>query len=82
MDAPEKPKAKELADAVGISPPYASMILSDDPAKNRIPPRSLAIAIFRATEWRHPSIEALTEQQMRVFEEVDPWIPPKEREAA
>jgi hypothetical protein len=84
MAAPEKPKAKDVADEAGISPPYASMILSDsdDPAKSRTPPRSLAILIYRKFRWRHPSIVALTEHQMRVIEEVDPWVPPKQREAA
>jgi hypothetical protein len=77
-------KAPSQAELVklGISQPYASMILSDsdDPAKRRTPARSLAIRIFRETGWKHPSIETLTEEQMRVFEEVDPWTPPKERQ--
>lgn len=51
------------------------MILSEsaDPEKFRKPPRSLAIVIFRKLNWKHPSIADLTEDQMRVFEEVDPW---------
>ena len=71
------PSPKELSEAVGISPSYASMILSesDDPAKSRTPPRSLAILIFRKLAWRHPSITDLTDEQMKVFEEVDPWTP-------
>ena len=84
MDEPKLPSPKELVEATGISSSYASMILSesDDPAKSRTPPRSLAIAIYRGTGWKHPSIVALTDEQMRVFEEVDPRTPPKEREAA
>jgi hypothetical protein len=76
----EAPSPKELSDAVGISPSYASMILSesDDPAKSRTPPRSLAILIFRKLGWKHRSIEALTEEQMRLFEECDPWTPKRE----
>lgn len=72
------PSPKELVEVTGISSSYASMILSGD----RKPARSLAIRIFRETGWTHESIAELTEKQMRVFEEVDPWIPPKEREAA
>lgn len=56
------------------------MILSDDPDKGRVPPKSLAILIFRKTGWPHPSIADLTEDQMRVLEEVSPWTPPKERQ--
>lgn len=37
-----KPAPKELVDALGISPSYASMILSGE----RIPPPGLAAAIF------------------------------------
>jgi hypothetical protein len=48
---------------------------SDDTAKSRTPPRSLAILILRKTGWKHPSIADLTEGQMAVFEEVDPWSP-------
>jgi hypothetical protein len=50
------------------------MILSDGDHK-RVPPRSLAILIFRKTGWLHESIADLTEDQMRVFEQVDPWTP-------
>ncbi len=57
--------------AVGISKTYASQILS---GKQR-PAISLAIHIFRETGWRHARIADLTEGQMAVFEEVDPWTP-------
>jgi hypothetical protein len=75
----EIPSPKALVDASGISPSYASMILSDGEHK-RTPPRSLAIRIFRETGWKHPSITDLTETQMKVFEEVDPWVAPKNRQ--
>lgn len=71
----DKPSPKALIEATGISPSYASMILSGD----RTPPRSLAILILRKTGWKHSSIGDLTEAQMQVLEQVDPWTP---REAA
>jgi hypothetical protein len=70
-----KPTQTELIEATGISQPYASMILMDQGEHRRVPARSLAILIFRKTGWKHPSIADLTEEQMRVFEEVDPWSP-------
>lgn len=76
MDAPT-PKA--LADAGGISLSYANKILIDGEHR-RIPPRPLAIRIFRETGWKHPSIATLTETQMLMSEELDPWTPPKERQ--
>jgi transcriptional regulator with XRE-family HTH domain len=64
-----KPSPKELSEAVGISPSYASMILSGD----RSPARPLAIAIFRKLGWKHSIITDLTDEQMRVLEQVEPW---------
>lgn len=75
----EKPSPQALVEAAGISISYANKILIDGEHK-RTPPRSLAILIFRLTGWPHPSIRGLTEDQMKVFEEVDPWTPPKERQ--
>lgn len=77
------PTSKELSETASISLSYASMILSesDDQNKSRTPPRSLAILIFRKLNWKHPSIADLTEAQMQVFEQVDPWIPTKLRAA-
>lgn len=68
------PTPKELCEAAGISLSYANKILLDGDHR-RVPPRSLAILIFRKTGWRHESIAELTEDQMAVFEEVDPWTP-------
>lgn len=57
--------------SLGISKAYASMILS---GKQR-PAVALAIHIFRATGFRHERIANLTEHQMAVFEQVEPWTP-------
>ena len=67
----DKPSISELREATGISQSYASMILSD----TRVPPRPLAIRIFRATGWPHPSIADLTAEQITVLETVEPWAP-------
>jgi hypothetical protein len=72
------PTPKELTEAVDISISYANKILMSDGDHRRIPPRSLAILIFRRTGWRHDSIAGLTEEQMMVFEQVDPWSPRSE----
>lgn len=66
-----------MCEASGISYAYAYLIDNGD----RIPPRPLAICLFRKTGWRHPVIEAMTEDQMRVYEEVEPWVAPSERAA-
>jgi hypothetical protein len=68
----DKPSPKALVEAAGISPSYASMILSDGEHK-RIPPRSLAILIYRETGWRHDCIAELTDEQMKLLEEIEPW---------
>lgn len=65
----------ELSRAAGISVPYASQILSADPVKARAPSRPLAIHIMRATGWRHESIADLTDEQIAVLEELEPWKP-------
>lgn len=69
----EKPGTMELARAAGISKSYASEILNDE--SDKAPSRSLAIHIYRKLNWRHSSIADLTEEQMRVLEQVDPWTP-------
>lgn len=69
------PRTQELADAAGISKSYASEILA---GKRENLGRPLAIHIYRMTGWRHSSIADLTEDQMRVFEQVDPWSSPRE----
>lgn len=72
MDVP--PKTIELASAAGISKSYASEILN-----GRQPNRPLAIHIFRKTGWRHPLIAGLTDEQIAVFEQVEPWTAPGEK---
>lgn len=74
----ETPTIKALTDAVGISPSYASMILSGA----RSPARPLAIAIYRATDWRHALIADLTDEQIAVLETVEPYAPPQRENAA
>lgn len=71
-DMSQKPGTAELADKAGISKSYASEILAD---KRPTLGRPLAIHIYRKTGWRHPSIADLSDEQMRVFEAVDPWTP-------
>lgn len=66
-----------LADATGISLPYASQIISG----KRIPPRSLAIHIFRRTGWRASIIEALSDEDMATLERIEPWAPKREQAA-
>lgn len=74
----DAPSIKDLTEATGISQSYASMILG----AARTPPRALAIAIYRKTAWRHPTIADLSDEQINVLESVEPWTPPKERAAA
>jgi len=78
----EKPSPKQLVEVAGISPAYASMILSDDADKARTPARSLAIVIFRKLGWRHPVIADLSEDQMKVLEQVEPWAPRRAQDQA
>ena len=67
----ETPTTAGLAEAAGISKSYASEIVNGV----RKPSRSLAIHIFRRTAWKHAAIETLTEAQIAVFEQVEPWSP-------
>ncbi len=62
---------------LGISQAYASMILRGE----RVPPRPLAIRMFREFEWKHPSIADFTDAELALFERADPWVPPAERPA-
>ena len=79
----DRPAPKDLVDATGISPAYASMILNEsaDKDKRRTPSRPLAIFIFRKLGWRHPSITDLTDEQMDMLEQVEPWQRPQDRAA-
>jgi len=73
----EKPRVKDLVEAVSISKTYASDIL----AGKQSPSRPLAIEIFRKTGWRHELIAGMTKQEIAVLERVDPWVPVSDRAA-
>jgi len=75
----EKPTTSGLAEAVGISPSYASEILSGN--RGRAPSRPLAIHIMRKTGWRHPMLSGLTDAQIEALEQIEPWAPTSERAA-
>lgn len=62
---------KDLCEAVGISKSYASMILSG----RQKPSRPLAIHIFRATGWKAKPIASLSDAQIDMLEQVEPWRP-------
>ena len=72
----DKPSIAELRVQAGISQSYASMIL----AGSRIPPRPLAIHIFRQTGWKPSAIADLTDEQISTLEAIDPWVPMTERQ--
>lgn len=76
MEAP--PKTADLSAAADISLSYASEIVNG----KRQPSRPLAIHIFRKLGWKHESIAELTEDQIAVLEQIEPWTPPKERQDA
>ncbi len=73
----EKPSPKELREATGISQSYASMIANE----KREPPRSLAIHIFRRTGWRPSVIADLSDEQIAVLEQIEPWAPRRDAAA-
>lgn len=74
----QKPTVKALVEATGISKGYASDILS----AAQPPSRPLAIHIFRTTGWRHDLIADLSEDQMALLEQIEPWVPAAKRKAA
>lgn len=73
-----KPTTKAFSEAAGISIGYASDILNG----NRAMPRSLAIHMLQTSGWQHESIAELTDAQITMLAELEPWTPPKERAAA
>ena len=73
----DKPSIKDLMEAAGISKSYACEILGTDNTPPKAPSRSVAIRIYRETGWRHESIADLTEEQMTLLEQIDPWQPKK-----
>lgn len=50
--------------------------------EKRDPPRSLAIHIFRRTGWKPTVISDLTDAQIDVLEQVEPWSPNRQTGAA
>ena len=68
----ERPSQQELIAKAGIGQSYASMILNG----KRTPPRPLAIRIFRRTGWKHDVIADLTDEQIELLEQVEPYAPP------
>ncbi|MFN3424868.1 MAG: hypothetical protein ACK40C_09215 [Novosphingobium meiothermophilum] len=69
----EKPTTSDLASKAGISLSYASEIISGK--RGRKPPRSLAIHILRTTGWKHSVLDGLTDEQIDMLEQIDPWQP-------
>lgn len=60
-----------MADATGISLPYASQIMGG----KRAPSRPLAIHILRTTGWRHSVLDGLTDEQIDMLEQIEPYQP-------
>lgn len=67
------PAVSDIVAQAGISKSYASEIRSGV----RKPSRPLAIHIFRKTGWRHSLIADLSDEQIAVLEQVEPWTPTK-----
>lgn len=67
----EKPRTTDLANGAGISKSYASEILSGE----RKPSRPLAIHILRTTGWRHELLSDLSDEQITMLEQIEPWSP-------
>jgi hypothetical protein len=64
--------------ALGVSKTHASQIVN---GKGH-PCLSLAVAIWRATGWKCHRIANAADADLEAIERVDPWTPPKDREAA
>lgn len=67
-NAPEALTPTKLAKAVGISVPYASQLLNDNPAERRTPSHALAIRIFRATGHRLGPIADASDAEIAILE--------------
>lgn len=63
------PAVSDIVAQAGISKSYASEIRSGV----RKPSRPLAIHIFRKTGWRHSLIADLSDEQIAVLEQIEPW---------
>lgn len=62
-------RTTDLATGAGISKSYASEILKG----TRTPSRPLAIHILRKTGWRHSLLSDLTDEQITMLEQIEPW---------
>ena len=71
----EKPHYTQLMERIGLSQPYASQVLTG--AKK--PSRALSIRIYREFGWRHDVIADLTDDQIAVLEQIEPWQSPTEQ---
>lgn len=71
----KQPATKSFAEEADISIGYASDMLNG----KRPMPRPLAIHMYRRTGWKHSSIAALTDRQIKVLEDVEPWVSPSAR---
>lgn len=67
----EQPTQKQMQDRLGISQTYASLIHRGV----RPAPRPLAIRMYREFGWRHPVIADLSDEQIAMLEEIEPWQP-------
>ncbi len=72
----DMPTTSELSAKASLSKSYASEIRN-----GRVPKRPLAIHIFRATGWRHETIAQLSDEQIAMLEQLEPWQPTAERDA-
>lgn len=64
-------RTTDLARLAGISMAYASQIIGG----KRKPPRPLAIHILRTTGWRHSVLDGLTDEQIDMLEQIEPYQP-------
>lgn len=65
----ENPRPTDISKVADISLPYASQILSG----KRIPPRPLAIYLYRKLGWRCSVLDGLTDEQLALLEEIEPY---------
>ena len=60
----------ELAALIGVKQSTISRL---ERGEMSAPSRRLAIRILRATGWRHPVREGLTDEQIATLETIEPW---------
>lgn len=67
MESPATLTPTKLSQAVGISVPYASQLLSTDPEQKRTPSLALAVRIAKATGHRFGPVQDLSEREIDVL---------------